>query len=134
VAARLTLRGPAVAAARLTPRRPAVAAAVALAVALLGGTVLGGCAAPRRGPTYPPADATPAPAGSQTDAARALVVGALSGAGLAAGDPGQPFRPPEGAWFAAAPRTVVQVTVPPESSPRFIVLYAFASASPEPMP
>ena len=116
-------------AARLTLRRPAAATAMALAMALLGGTVLAACAAPRRGPTYPPADATPAAAGSQTDAARALVVGALTSAGRAAGDPGQPYRTAEGAWFAAAPRTVVQVTVPTESSPRFIVLYAFASAA-----
>jgi len=110
-------------------RRSVPALAAALAAAMLAGAMLAACAAPRRAPTYPPADTTPAPAGSQTDAARALVIGALTSAGLAAGDPGQPYKPPEGPWFAAAPRTVVQITVPGETAPRFIVLYAFSSSA-----
>jgi hypothetical protein len=101
-------------------RRVAGFAATLVAVALVAG-----CVAPRRGPTYPPAGVTPPPAAGRTDSARAVVIQALTQAGLTAGDPQQPFRPPEGAWFAAAPRTVVQVTVATETSPRFVVLYAF---------
>jgi hypothetical protein len=62
-----------------------------------------------------------------TDAARAAVAQALASAALQVTDPQQPYEPSEGPWFAAAPRTVLQVQVPGEATPRFIVLYAFAS-------
>ncbi|HEX7949834.1 MAG TPA: hypothetical protein VF494_05770 [Candidatus Limnocylindrales bacterium] len=112
-------------AARLTAR---FARRVATAVVIIGVVALAaGCVAPRRAPTYPPADVTPPPTAGRTDAARAAVVQALTAAGLAAGDQQQPYAPPQGAWFAAAPRSVVQVSVPNEIAPRFIAIYAFDS-------
>ena len=110
-------------AARLTARVAAAHAVVTVAA------LAAGCVAPHRAPTNPPVGVTPPPAAGRTDAARAAVVQALGAAGLVAADPQQPFRPPEGAWFAAAPRTIVQVSVPAETAPRFIVLYAFDSAA-----
>ena len=101
----------------------------AIAVLAVVAVVLAGCAAPRRAPTYPPAGSTAVPAGSATDAVRTAVTAALGAASLEVADAGQPYRPPEGPWFAAAPRTVVQVKVPGEVEPRFIVLYSFTSAS-----
>jgi hypothetical protein len=109
---------------------PQAARRIAALAAVLGSAILvAACATAQRSPTYPPAGVTPPPTAGRTDAARATVIGALTSAGLPAGDPDQPFRPPEGPWFAAAPRTVVQVSVPTETSPRFIVLYAFDTAA-----
>jgi hypothetical protein len=97
------------------------------ALALLAVLLLGACLAPARGPTYPPAGVTPPPASGRTDAARAAVIQALAAAGLQGGAPDRAYVPPEGARFASAPRTVVQVQLPNETSPRFIALYAFDS-------
>jgi len=109
-------------AARLSgPRTLALVAALAL--------VLGGCATGAHAPTYPPVGSTPQPAGDRTGATRAAVVAALTAAGLQAGEPGQPYQPQEGPWFAAAPRSTIQVTIPGEGTPRFVVLYAFDSPS-----
>lgn len=83
--------------------------------------------APRRAPTYPPAGVTPPPTAGRTDAARAAVVQALTAEGIPAADPRQPYEPPQGPWFAAAPRAVVEVSVPNETAPRFIAIYAFDS-------
>ena len=94
---------------------------------LLAAAVATGCVAPRRAPTYPPAGVTPPPTAGRTDAARAAVLAALTAAGLPAGDPQQPYEPPQDAWFAAAPRTVIQVSVPNETAPRFVAIYAFES-------
>jgi hypothetical protein len=100
-----------------------------LAVIAAAALVASGCTARPRGPTYPPAGVTAPPAGSTTDATRAAVVGAIAATGLQATTPQQDYRPPEGAWFAAAPRTVLEVDVPNEAAPRFIVVYAFASGA-----
>ena len=101
-------------------------AVAALAVAVV---VVAGCGAPRRAPTYPPAGSTAVPAGSATDAVRTAITAALGAASLQVTDAGEPYRPPEGPWFAAAPRTVVQVKVPGQPAPHFIVLYSFTAAS-----
>ena len=107
---------------RLAPRVAPLLLAVAVVVTAAG------CATRPKGPTYPPADVTPAPAGVATDATRAAVVNAVAATGLQATDPTQGYRPPEGAWFASAPRTVLQVPVPNEDQPRFVVIYAFGSS------
>lgn len=121
-------------AARLTPRRGAAGSprraprSTLFGVALLAtvGLALAACApGAHRGPTYPPEGVTPPPVTGQTDTARAAVAAALASAGFQATVPDQPYRPAEGAWFASAPRTVVEVQVPGETSPRFVVLYAF---------
>ena len=108
---------------------PARRTAALLVLVGLVVAITAGCAVRPRGPTYPPAGVTPPPAGSATDAARAAVIAAIAGTGLQATDPQQDYRPPEGPWFAAAPRTVLQVNVPNEASPRFVVVYAFGSAA-----
>jgi hypothetical protein len=112
----------------LTARRRAGLAPRRLLLGIAAVAALAACTLPaHRPPTYPPAGVTPPPAAGRTDAARAAVIQAISVAGLPAGDGTQPYRPPEGAWFAAAPRTIVQVSVPNEPGPRFVVVYAFDS-------
>lgn len=115
----------------MAPRlSPSTRRHLALALVVLGAVaVAAGCAAPRRAPTYPPAGVTPPPTAGRTDAARAAIVQALTASGLAAGEPQQPYEPPQDAWFAAAPRVVVQVSVPNEPVPRFIAIYAFDSTA-----
>jgi hypothetical protein len=77
--------------------------------------------------TFPPAESTPAPAGDATSAARSMVLQALGTVGLQAQDAIHPYRPPEAARFSAAPRTVLQVTLPDDPDHGFVVLYAFSS-------
>lgn len=77
--------------------------------------------------TFPPAESTPAPAGDATSAARSMVIRALGTVGLQAQDAIHPYRPPEAARFSAAPRTVLQVTLPDDPDHGFVVLYAFSS-------
>lgn len=111
---------------RVTRRVRALATGIFVVLLLASAAA---CTTRPKGPTYPPADATPAPAGPATDAARGAVSSALGAAGLQAVDPQQPYVPQQGPWFAAAPRTVLQVSVPNEAGPRYIVLYAFASSA-----
>jgi len=77
--------------------------------------------------TFPPAESTPAPAGDETSAARAMVIAALGSVGLQAQDAIHLYRPPEAARFSAAPRSVLQVTLPDDPDHGFVVLYAFSS-------
>jgi hypothetical protein len=103
-------------------RRHAVAVlAVALAVAIAG------CAGGTTRTTFPPLGTTPQPAGDRTAAAEAEVIGALGELGLQATDAVRSYRPPEGALLAAAPRTVLQASLPDDPSHGFIVIYAFSS-------
>ena len=95
-----------------------------VAVALVAGLVAG-CRLPSGGQvTFPPVGATPAPAGGSTALARAGVAAALGVEGLELIDAVAAYRPPEGAVFAAAPRTVVQVVLPDDPTHGYIVLYS----------
>lgn len=67
------------------------------------------------------------PAGARTDPTEALVVAALAGVGLPAAEATLPYRPPEGALLANAPRTVIQVTLPDDPNHGFVVIYALPS-------
>lgn len=78
-----------------------------------------GCAGPPR--------ATPGPVGDATAATTQQVVAALAAVGLQAAVTNRPFRPPEGALLAAAPRTVLAVPLPDDPDPGWIVVYAFGS-------
>lgn len=98
----------------------AVAAVLALALAL------GGCADVSRA-TYPPPGSTPGPAGDATAATAQAVTGALAAAGLQASVAARAYRPPEGALLAAAPRTVLQASLPEDPDHGFIVIYALES-------
>jgi len=97
-----------------------LAAAAGLAVLLAACSV-------SAGPTFPPIGSTPQQAGAATDGARAQLASALGVEGIQVTDATSPYRPPEGASFAAAPRTVVQAVLPDDPTHGFIVLYAFGT-------
>ena len=94
----------------------------ALLVAALVATVAA-CANEPRTTYLPPGG----PAGDLTDATESLVVAALGGVGLPAAEAVQPYRPPESALLANAPRTVIQATLPEDPNHGFIVIYAMQS-------
>jgi len=77
--------------------------------------------------TYPPIGSTPQPAGDTTNATKQVVIGALSAAGLQAGDTNRSVRPWEGPLLAAAPRSIIQVTLPDDPEHGFIAIYALGS-------
>jgi len=105
--------------------RAAVVALVALVATLLA---IGGCSAPGLGgPTYPPDGATPPPAGDATRVALGQVVTALAAVGLPAAAVATPYRPPEAARLAAAPRSIVQVALPEDPQRGLFVLYELGS-------
>jgi hypothetical protein len=85
-----------------------------------------GCAGVTR-TTFPPLGSTPAPVGQQTAATITAVTGALAAAGLPSVAANRQYRPPEGPLLAAAPRSVVQATLPDDLAHGFIVIYAFES-------
>lgn len=93
---------------------------VRLIVAFLLAVAGAGCA--------PPAGPSPAPAGDATAATKQRVLVALAAVGLQAADALQPYRPPEGRLLAAAPRSVLQATLPDDPSDGFLLIYAFPSA------
>ena len=97
-------------------------AALLLVVAITAG----GCAGVIR-TTFPPAGSSPRPVGDQTAAAISAVTGALAAAGLPSVASNRQYRPPEGPLLAAAPRSVVQATLPDDPAHGFIVIYAFDS-------
>lgn len=98
--------------------RPLAAVAIALAVAAA-------CAGPNRA-TFPPLGSTPGPVGAATDATAQEVIGALASVGLQAAVTICPFVPREGPLLAAAPRSVLQVTLPDDPDHGFILIYALA--------
>lgn len=95
-----------------------------LAVAIV---MIAGCGVSTR-TTFPPLGSTPAPAGDRTDAVEREVIAALAELGLQAVDALRSYRPPEGPLLAAAPRTILQATLPDDPSHGFIVIYSFDSA------
>jgi hypothetical protein len=99
-------------------RTAALVAVVAIASAACAGTTR---------TTFPPLGSSPAPAGDQTAATVTAVTGALAATGLATIDANRQYRPPEGPLLAAAPRSVVQATLPDDPAHGFIVVYALAS-------
>jgi hypothetical protein len=110
---------------RLTRATAGVAGRLGLVIVVA--FALAACAPARRGPTYPPAGATPAAATTQIASARSAVAAALAASGLAVVDATQAYQPAEGAWFAAAPRAVLELDAPAQGAIGFVVLYAFAS-------
>ena len=107
---------------RRRPVRTAGLPALAVALAL----VLAGCADLNANPPHGPA-ATPigSPAlGPSAEATRQAVFGALGRQNLIVAPTSTPFRPPESAPLAAAPRNVYQVTLPQAPDEGFIVVYA----------
>lgn len=99
-------------------RIAALLAAVALAVSACAGVTR---------TTFPPLGSSPAPVGGQAAATIAAVSSALAAAGLPSIDANRQYRPPEGPLLAAAPRSVVQATLPDDLAHGFVVIYAFGS-------
>jgi hypothetical protein len=104
----------------MTPRRRLLAliAVAALATSACAGTTR---------TTFQPPGSSPAPPGDATAATAGLVIQALSSVGLQGAEANRLYRPPEGPLMAAAPRSVVQATLPDDPAHGFIVIYAFAS-------
>lgn len=99
-----------------------------IAVLVTLGILVGGCAGPAStGPTYPPQGVTPPPAGDATRAALNQVLRALDAVGLDGAVASRPYRPPESARLAAAPRTVVQVALPDDPERGLLVVYGLDS-------
>ncbi len=112
-------------AARPVRRLAATVAAVA-AVASVAIAVLAGCTTTVH--DFPPAGSTPqGVTGSTTAETVASVIRSLDGAGLQAEVTTRPFRPSEGPLLAGAPRTVVEVALPDDPDPAFVVVYALAT-------
>jgi hypothetical protein len=88
--------------------------------------VASGCAGRTRA-TFPAAGSSPVPVGDATGPAITAVTSALAAAGLPAIPANRQYRPPEGPLLAAAPRSVVQATLPDDPAHGFIVVYAFDS-------
>jgi hypothetical protein len=101
----------------------------ALAIALVGG--IAACS-PSDGAsaTYPVGsvgpDRTVSPAVVQT---RGQIAGALGGSNLILNDTISPYRPPESAMLASAPRAVYQVTLPADPTGGYIVVYEFTDTA-----
>jgi len=107
-------------------RRQVRAVSTGLALVAVAAVALAACA-PTARTTFPPAGSTPGSAGDATAAARQEVIGALGQLGLQATDATRSYRPPEGPLLAAAPRTVLQATLPDDPDHGYIVIYALGS-------
>lgn len=103
-------------------RRAARVMALALVAALAGCSGTGSSRT-----TFPPLGSSPAPVGDATAATKRQVIAALAAVGLPAVDANRAHRPPEGPLLAAAPRSIVQATLPDDPSHGFVVIYALAS-------
>ena len=79
--------------------------------------------------TFPPLGSSPAPVGEATAATRARIITALAAVGLQTIDANRAHRPSEGPLLAAAPRSVLQATLPDDPGHGFIVIYALPSAA-----
>jgi hypothetical protein len=104
-----------------------VAARLILAAALT--LVVAGCANLEASPSVgqPAAPIGSPAAGPAAIAARVAVFDALGRSNLIVAESATPFRPPEAAPLAAAPRNVYQATLPKDPSEGFIVVYELPS-------
>jgi hypothetical protein len=112
-------------AAGLTARPRLATLSRLLAGVLVSTLLIAGCADLDAGPTGGPV-ATPigSPAGGPgATAARDAIFDALGRSNLIVAETAAPFRPPESAPLAAAPRNVYQVTLPQDPDKGFIVVY-----------
>jgi hypothetical protein len=90
-----------------------------------------GVAAPAGSIALPPRT-TPTPEPTVTNAVaqtRLQIAAALAAAGFQLSVPTVPFRPPESARLAAAPRAVFQVVLPNDPTHGYIVVYEFPDAA-----
>ncbi len=101
-----------------------------VAMALVAGLVVACSPTDGAAVTYPVGsvgpDRTVSPAVVQT---RGQIAGALGGQNLILNDTSAPYRPPESAMLASAPRAVYQVTLPADPSGGYIVVYEFTDGA-----
>jgi hypothetical protein len=107
----------------MTAPRPLLALVALLAAASFAASA---CAGTTR-TTFPPLGSSPAPVGDATAATIQQVGGALAAVGLQSVEANRLYRPPEGPLLAAAPRSVLQASLPDDPGHGFIVIYALAS-------
>jgi hypothetical protein len=98
-----------------------LAAAAVLALALTA------CSTTRA--TFPPPGATTAPAGVAAEATVRQVIAAAGAKGVAVRPADRPYRPPEGPLLAAAPRTVLQASIPNDPEHGYVVVYELGGAT-----
>jgi hypothetical protein len=108
----------------VAPRLTVLAALAALVAIVAGGC---GIAANTPGTTSFAAPSVEPSIGTTAavTATRAALAAALAAKGLQLSDPKVPFRPPESALFAAAPRAVYQVVLPGDPGHGFVSVYEF---------
>lgn len=92
-----------------------------LAVAAVLALALAACATTRA--TFPPPGATTAPAGAAAEATVRQVIAAAGAKGVSVRPADRPYRPPEGPLLAAAPRTVLQASIPNDPDHGYVVVY-----------
>ena len=103
-----------------------------VAILLVAGFLIAGCGvgASKVVVTFPPSTVGPAatvsPAVAQT---RAAIATALAPFSLQLDDADRPFRPPESARLASAPRAILQVVLPADPDGGNIVVYEFRDAA-----
>ena len=114
-------------AARLTGRARRALLSGFLVIA--ASVTLGGCANLEATPIagQPAAPVGSPAAGLAAAAARSAVFEALGQSSLIVAESATPFRPPEAAPLAAAPRNVYQVTLPKDPEGGFVVVYELPS-------
>jgi hypothetical protein len=95
-----------------------------LALVVAFALTLGACATTRA--TFPPPGATTGPAGAAADATVRQVIAAAGAKGVAVQPADRPYRPPEGPLLVAAPRSVLQATIPNDPDHGYVVVYQLA--------
>lgn len=108
---------------------PTAAGPTRIALLLVATLLITTACSARPRATFPPLGSSPAPVGQATAATRGQVIAALAAAGLQAIDAIRAHRPPEGPLLAAAPRSVLQATLPDDPAHGFIVIYALSSST-----
>jgi len=106
-------------------RRALLISGVVVAGLLAVAAVAAGPAIAPGVPTYPPVGVTPGPAGGAAAATRSSIAAALAAENIQVEDVTSPYRPAEGARFAAAPRLVVRAVMPADPDRGRVVIYQF---------
>jgi hypothetical protein len=112
---------------RRATARGLVPVVLVMAAVLAAMLALAGCVGATSRTTFPPPGSTPGTAGGDADATVQQVIAALGAAGISAAPADRQFRPPEGPLLAAAPRELVQVDLPNDPDPTWIVVYGLGS-------
>jgi hypothetical protein len=102
-------------------------ATLAVFAIVAGAAVLAGCVTTQN--PFPPPGSTPQAPGGATAATVSRVVAALAAKGIPAAESNRSYRRAEGPLLAAAPRTVVEASLPDDPDGGFILVYTLASTA-----